>query len=76
VEDCAAGCNLRGRCEFPPVSSGESRNMRERKSAAAPRTIVARLDTDETTARRLADIIVASLDAEGVAVSAYEAPTS
>src|ERR1700694_5477312 len=50
--------------------------MRERKSAAAPRTIVARLDTDEATARRLADIIVASLDAEGVAVSAYEAPAS
>ena len=38
--------------------------------------MIARLHTDEATARRLADIIAESLDAEGMAVSAYEAPTS
>jgi ribosomal protein L11 methyltransferase len=52
--------------------------MRERKSApaapAASPTMVARLHGDEATARRLADIITASLDPEGIAVSAYEIP--
>ena len=50
--------------------------MRGRKSASpAPTTspsIVARLHADEATAQHLADIIVESLDPEGMAVSAYE----
>jgi ribosomal protein L11 methyltransferase len=38
--------------------------------------MVARLQADEATARRLADIIAASLDPKGIAVSAYAAPKS
>ncbi|MDQ2954196.1 MAG: 50S ribosomal protein L11 methyltransferase [Pseudomonadota bacterium] len=60
------------------MSSGDIRRMRGRKSApaaaAASPSMVARLDTDQATARRLADIIAEILDPEGVAVAAYETP--
>jgi ribosomal protein L11 methyltransferase len=36
--------------------------------------MVARLDTDEATARRLADMIADSLDPAGIAVSTYDTP--